>query len=243
MTLDHQALWMHWLSPVSFHSCVFITFKYKPLLILSHTYTHTHTLTHFPVVLHFIHSSQINSATTPFMIPNLCQQTGRPPLFAASLISSASCVCLLLHVRSMKQWYFLVTSNEFVRFKKGEEDKWRERTRGCEDNGLLQWLTFQSGASKKVWLSYCVSTDSQMNGGLGTGFVYGTEGNKHTMSNLHLGCQGVSLCVKASLHVSPCKMRVTHSPFSSFENRSVFTPFSRWDCGRAFTLSVSESAG
>lgn len=159
-------------------------------------YTHTHLHTPLPAVLHFIHSSQINSGTTLFMIPNLCQQSGRPPPSAASpLISSASCLCLPLHVRSMKQWYFLVTSNDFVRFLKGEEDKWREGRRGCEDNGFLWWLTFQSGASKKVWLSYCVFTDSQMNGGLGTGFVCGTEGNKHTMSNLHL-------CVWASPQVS-----------------------------------------
>lgn len=80
---------------------------------------------------------------------------------------------------------------------KGEEDKWRVGARGCEDNGFLWWLTFQSGVSKKVWLCYCVFTDSQMSGGLGTSVVCGSEGNKHTMSNLYLGCLGASehLCV------------------------------------------------
>ncbi len=125
----------NWGFDVSFHSYVFIMDS-RHLHICRHT--HTHTDTPLPAVLHFIHSSQINSGTTLFMIPNLCQQSGRPPLSAASrLISSASCLCLPLHVRSMKQWYFLVTSNEFVRFLKGEEDKWREGTRGCEDNGFL----------------------------------------------------------------------------------------------------------
>ncbi len=96
----------------------------------------------------------------------------------------------------------VLSSNEqwVCQVLKGEEDKWREGARGCEDNGFLWWLTFQSGASKKVWLSYCVFTDNQMNRGLGTGFVCGTEGNKHTMSNLHLGC----LCVSEHLHVYLC---------------------------------------
>lgn len=129
----------------------------------------------------------------------------------SSLISSASCLRLPLHVHSMKQWYFLVTSSQFVSFKKKKrgEDKWKEGERGCEDNGFLWWLTFHSGASKKVWLSYCVFADSQMNGGSRTGWVCDTEGNKQSMSNLHLICLCVSehllvcLCVNLDWHIHP----------------------------------------
>lgn len=133
----------------------------------------------------------------------------------------------------------VLSSNEqwVCQVLKGEEDKWREGTRGCEDNGFLWWLTFQSGASKKVWLSYCVFTDSQMNGGRGTGLVCGTEGNKHTMSNLHLRCRGA--CVWASPLVSVCKLRVTHSPFSSFVCAQCDQHAGEW----APVLPVSESAG
>lgn len=101
----------HVFRPSSCSSFVFITDSRRTPCSSAHTHTS------FPEVLHFIHSLQINSSTTLFMIPNLCQQPGRPPLTAASpLISAASCLCLPLHVRSLKQWYFLVTSNEFVRF-------------------------------------------------------------------------------------------------------------------------------
>lgn len=106
------------------------------------------------------------------------------------LMSLSSSTCALnetMVLSSNEQWVCQVL--------KGEEDKWWEGTRGCEDNGFLWWLTFHSGTSKKVWLSYCVFTDSQMNGGLGTDFVSATEGNKHTMSNLHLGCGGVTVCL------------------------------------------------
>lgn len=156
------------------------------------TNLHTHKHTPLPAVLHFIHSSQINSGTTLFMISNLCQQSGRPPLSSYLL-----CLMSLSPSTCARNETMVLSSNErrVCQVLKGEEDKWREGTRGCEDNGFLWWLTFQSGASKKVWLSYCVFTDSQMNGGLGTGFVCGTESNKHTMSNLHLCCGGVSVCL------------------------------------------------
>lgn len=124
----------------------------------------------------------------------------------------------------------VLSSNErwVCQVLKGEEDKWREGTRGCEDNGFLWWLTFPSGASKKVWLSHCVFTDSKMSGGFGTSSVCGTEGNKHTMSNLHLG-GGVPPRVGASPRASVCKPRVTHSPFSFFWT-GVYTvqPAWRW---------------
>lgn len=135
---------------------------------------------------------------------------------------------------SNKQWV--------CQFLKGEEDKWREGTKGCEDNGFLWWLTFQSDVSKKVWLCYCVFTDSQMNGGLGTGFLCGSESDKHSMSNLHLG--GWNASVSEHLHVYRCVNWDWHSrPFlllwwdPHLQNAASVT--SEW----ALLLWVHESAG
>lgn len=153
------------------------------------------------------------------------------------LMSLPPSTCVLnetMVLSSNKQWVCQVL--------KGEEDKLREGTRGCEDNGFLWWLTFHSSMSKNVWLSYCVFTDSQMNGGLETAFVCATEGNKHTMSNLYLGRRGVSVHVRVSAHVSLCKLSVTHSPFSSFDNSPTFTQCSWHSNEWVLVLSVSESA-
>lgn len=76
-------------------------------------------ITYLPEVLYFILSLQINSRMTLFMIPNLWRQSeGSPFAAAASRLISLPHVCVSLRVRSMKQWYFPVTSNEFVRFLK-----------------------------------------------------------------------------------------------------------------------------
>lgn len=183
---------------VSFHSCVFIVDSRRrdpP------THSHTHTPTHIALPLryftlfilcrlilgrHFLWS-QFMSAVRQAS-PLRCLSS-----YLLCLMSLSPATCALnetMVLSSNEQWVCQVL--------KGEEDKWWEGTRVCEDNGFLWWLTFQSSASKKVWLSYCVFTGSQMNGGLGAGFVCGTEGNKHTMSNLHLGCRGVSVCLSIS---------------------------------------------
>ena len=82
-----------------------------------------------------------------------------------------------------------------------------------------------------------------MNRGLGTGFVCVTEGNKHTKSNLHPGCQGVSVCVCVwNVCVPLCGTRVTHSPFFFPLLRTA--PHLHIAAGVTVTeLLVSESAG
>lgn len=195
-------------------------FMFLFIIVSSLWSTHARSRTPLPEVLHFIRSSHINSKKTLFMIPNLCQQSGRPALSAALALSALPHVCVSLTACAFNETMVLSSNEQWVcQVFKGREDKWREGTRGCEDNGFLWWLTFHSGASKKVWLSYCVFTDSPVNRGPGTGLVCGTEGNKHNMSNLYLECRRVWVYQK--FHV--CKQRVTHTPFSSLKNRALFT--------------------
>lgn len=188
----YQTLWMRF--TILF---MFLSVGVSSLLVQKHLiYTHMHTP--LPTVLHFIHSSHINSRTTLFMIPQFmsaCRQASPLGCLAPYLLCLMS---LSPSTWALNETMVLSSNEQWVcQVLKGERDKWREGTRGCEDNRFLWWLTFQSGTSKKVWLSYCVLTDRQMNGGLGTGSVCGTEGNKHTMSNLHQGSRCV--CVRRSI--------------------------------------------
>lgn len=166
-------------------------------------YTHNHTHTPLPMVLHSIHSLQINSRMAFFYDPQFMSAVRQASLlrclssYLFCLMSLSPSTCALsetMALSSNMQWV--------CQGLKEEEDKWREGMRGWEDNGFLWWLTFQSGTSQQVWLSYCVFTDSQMKGGLVTGFVCGTESNKHTLSNVHLRCQGVSVHLNTSACVS-----------------------------------------
>lgn len=123
-------------------SCVF-NYRFR-----MHRDIYVHRHTHRPAVLLFINSLQINSKMTLFMICNLCQLSDRPPL-TSPLISSALCLCLPLHAFSVKQWLFPVKKNWFCQVLKRGGDKWREGMRGCKDNSLLWWLTFQCGVSNE----------------------------------------------------------------------------------------------
>lgn len=77
-------------------------------------------------------------------------QTGLSSLL---LLSRLLCVSVVPYMRS--QWnngLFPVKKNWVCQVSKKEEgleDKWREGMRGCKDNSLLWWVTFQCGVSNE----------------------------------------------------------------------------------------------
>lgn len=112
VNLDHQALWMilgvvFFVFP-SLHCCLHYGFKNNSLLLC----TYTRARTPLPEVLHFIHSSQINSGTTLFTIPNLCQQSGRQAFPLCCLSSYLLCLMSLSPSTCALNETMVLSSNE-----------------------------------------------------------------------------------------------------------------------------------
>lgn len=142
-----NALWIYlkifFFFCISIRSCVF-NYRFK---IHRHLRTQTHTHIALQYLCLFILCRLIPKWHFLWSAIYVSPQTGLPSLL---LLSRLLCVSVFLYMHSQwKQWLFPVKKNWVCQVLKRGRDKWREGMRGCKDNSLLWWLTFQGGVSNE----------------------------------------------------------------------------------------------